>query len=206
MFEARNLSFAYKDRNVISDFSIRIDKGEILSVLAPSGKGKTTLALLLSTLLKADSGTLYLDGINLYSLKGKRLNAMRRKIAFVPQNPLSSFDNLLTIRKGIEILSPSSDWKEYVSVFFNDGDKLLDKYPSQLSGGEIQRFAIIRSLSLKPEVLIMDEITSSLDPLNSSLILSTISALTEKNSLSSVFFTNDERAASYLGGRIINLP
>lgn len=204
MFKAENINFSYENKKVISSFSLTLEDGDSVSILSSSGTGKSTLSKILSLYLKPNSGSLILDNVDLLSLRGKRKREVRRKIQLVFQNPYSSFDPLYTIEKSINEFKVELDWKSLLSSFSLD-KSLCNKKPSELSGGEIQRFALLRSLSVLPKVLILDEVTSDLDPLTSYQIISLLNELKREFMFSSVFFTNDSVAAKFFSKKLSTL-
>jgi polar amino acid transport system ATP-binding protein len=165
----RHLHKSYGNHHVLSDVNLDIAEGSVVTLIGPSGSGKSTLLRCLNLLEPIDDGEILLDGIDI-SLPGFDANPVRRRVGMVFQNfnlfpHMSVRDNItlspirtmgvnkaLARTKALELLER-----------FGLADK-ADSYPDQLSGGQQQRVAIVRALAIEPEVLLLDEITSSLDP------------------------------------------
>ena len=168
--EIERLSAAYGKQPVLQDVSIGIDKGEIVSLIGPSGSGKSTLLRVLVGLLSPSSGVVRLDGQPLDYKNRRQLKAARDRFAIVFQQ-YNLFQNMTALgnvtvapikvkgRPKREVEAEARDLLARVGL----ADK-LDAYPDQLSGGQQQRVAIARALALRPEILLLDEVTSALDP------------------------------------------
>jgi polar amino acid transport system ATP-binding protein len=154
---------------VLTDVNLDIAEGSVVTLIGPSGSGKSTLLRCLNLLEPIDDGEILLDGIDI-SLPGFDANPVRRRVGMVFQNfnlfpHMSVLDNIT--------LSPIRTMKTNKTFARNKAHELLERfgladkansYPDQLSGGQQQRVAIVRALAIEPEVLLLDEITSSLDP------------------------------------------
>jgi polar amino acid transport system ATP-binding protein len=165
----RHLYKSYGDHQVLTDVNLDIAEGSVVSLIGPSGSGKSTLLRCLNLLEPIDDGEILLDGIDI-SLPGFDANPVRRRVGMVFQNfnlfpHMSILDNIT--------LSPIRTLKTNKTFARNKAHELLERfgltdkansYPDQLSGGQQQRVAIVRALAIEPEVLLLDEITSSLDP------------------------------------------
>jgi len=168
MIEVKNLNFSYKENiKVIDDVSFQIKKGEFVSILGHNGSGKSTLAKLLVGLLKADSGTITIDG---QVLTEKDVDEIRKQIGIVFQNPDNQFVGV-TVIDDIAFGMENRQFKretmlELVNRYAKKVrmDKFLNYNPENLSGGEKQRVAIAGVLAINPEIIIFDEATSMLDP------------------------------------------
>lgn len=145
--------------------------GESLGIIGESGSGKTTTVNMISRLLDATSGRIVLDGVDITSLKGKKLCRIYRTMQMVFQSPTDSFDPRCTLGSGIaESLRNAGMSRKAARAEVN---RLLEKcglplefanrYPHQVSGGQCQRAAIARALAIKPRLLVCDEATSALD-------------------------------------------
>ncbi|TRZ72404.1 MAG: amino acid ABC transporter ATP-binding protein [Actinobacteria bacterium] len=160
---------SFGDNRVLRDISLTISTGEVVSFIGASGSGKTTLLRCINLLETVDSGSILLDGADITAV-GLDANPIRRRIGIVFQS-FNLFPHL-SIRRNVtlaltEVLGKSADdANETASSLlarFGLSDK-IDSYPDRLSGGQQQRVAIARALALNPEVLLLDEITSALDP------------------------------------------
>lgn len=166
--EVNNLKFSYDNENVvIDDISFTISKGSYVSILGHNGSGKSTLSKLLIGLLKKDSGTISIGGIE---LNKENQREIRRHTAIVFQNPDNQFIGATVeddIAFGLENrVVPKPEMEKIVVEFATKVGMAdyLNKEPSFLSGGQKQRVAIAGALALKPDLLILDEATSMLDP------------------------------------------
>ena len=160
---------SYAEHQVLKGITLDIAEGSVVTLIGPSGSGKSTLLRCINLLEPVDDGTILLDGIDI-SVPGFDANPVRRRVGMVFQNfnlfpHMSVIDNitLSPIRTlGIDKAVARTKALELLGRF-----GLEDKaraYPDQLSGGQQQRVAIVRALAIEPEVLLLDEITSSLDP------------------------------------------
>jgi len=163
------VSKAYAGHIVLHGVTLDIAEGSVVTLIGPSGSGKSTLLRCINLLEPIDDGEIYLDGEDI-SVPGLDANPVRRRIGMVFQNfnlfpHMSVMDNIIlspTRTLGINKTVARTKAMELLERF-GLGDK-ADSYPDQLSGGQQQRVAIVRALAIEPEVLLLDEITSSLDP------------------------------------------
>jgi polar amino acid transport system ATP-binding protein len=163
------VSKAYAGHIVLHGVTLDIAEGSVVTLIGPSGSGKSTLLRCINLLEPIDDGEIYLDGEDI-SVPGLDANPVRRRIGMVFQNfnlfpHMSVMDNIIlspTRTLGIGKTVARTKAMELLERF-GLGDK-ADSYPDQLSGGQQQRVAIVRALAIEPEVLLLDEITSSLDP------------------------------------------
>ena len=168
MLEVKNINKSFNDKKVLKNISFLVNDGDRLAIIGPSGCGKSTCLRCLNMLEVPDSGEIIFLGTKL--MHNKNLSDARRHIGMVFQS-FNLFDNL-TVLENI-ILAPNKlkimDIKKCIKEAkellkrFNLIDK-IDNYPKELSGGEKQRVAIIRTLIMKPKIILFDEPTSALDP------------------------------------------
>ena len=168
MLEIKNLKKNFSDKKVLKGISLKVENGEIIGFIGPSGCGKSTFLRCINLLEKPTSGHIIFEGDDL--IDNDNLEVIRRKIGMVFQQ-FNLFENM-TVLDNI-ILAPvllKVMTKEEATVeakrLLKEID-LLDKasfYPNELSGGQKQRVAIIRTLIMKPEIILFDEPTSALDP------------------------------------------
>ncbi len=165
----RNLVKTYGSHTVLDGVSLDIAEGSVVTLIGPSGSGKSTLLRCLNLLEPIDDGEILLDGDDI-SLPGRDANPIRQRVGMVFQSfnlfpHMSVMDNIIlspTRTRGVSKADARVKALELLERF-----GLADKarsYPDQLSGGQQQRVAIVRALAVEPEVLLLDEITSSLDP------------------------------------------
>ena len=168
--ELSNLRASYGKDVVLDDISLTLEKGDIISLIGPSGSGKSTLLRVLVGLLSPSQGKIFLDDEEIDYGSKSSLRAVRDRVAIVFQQ-YNLFQNMTALqnititptkvkrRNSAEVREEAISLLEKVGL----GDK-LDAYPDQLSGGQQQRVAIARALALKPDILLLDEVTSALDP------------------------------------------
>ncbi|MGW0705139.1 ectoine/hydroxyectoine ABC transporter ATP-binding protein EhuA [Streptomyces sp. NPDC002643] len=155
---------------VLDRLSFSVDAGKHVTLIGPSGSGKTTILRLLMTLTKPDEGTITVGGRRLYPASEKECREVRKNIGMVFQQ-FNLFPNMRVLRNiteaPVNVLGLGKDEAEQRARELLDLVGLADKcdaYPTQLSGGQQQRVAIARALAMRPQVLLLDEVTSALDP------------------------------------------
>ena len=165
----RNVTKSFGTNTVLHDLSLDVATGEVVSFIGASGSGKTTLLRCVNLLEQIDDGAVLLDGDEVSAI-GRDPNPVRRRIGMVFQS-FNLFPHMSVLRNitlaltevlGVERDDATTRATELLTRF-----GLFDKsgsFPDQLSGGQQQRVAIIRALAMRPEVLLLDEITSALDP------------------------------------------
>ncbi|MFC8963048.1 ectoine/hydroxyectoine ABC transporter ATP-binding protein EhuA [Streptomyces sp. NPDC057094] len=160
----------FGDNTVLDHLDFRVDSGKHVTLIGPSGSGKTTILRLLMTLTEPDEGTITVAGDRLFPAGGKEVREVRKKIGMVFQQ-FNLFPNMSVLRNVTEapvtVLGMSKDEAEVRARELLDLVGLADKCderPSRLSGGQQQRVAIARALAMRPQVLLLDEVTSALDP------------------------------------------
>jgi polar amino acid transport system ATP-binding protein len=165
----RGVHKAFGTNSVLNGIDMEIAEGTVVSLIGPSGSGKSTLLRCINLLEPIDDGEIFLDGTDI-SVPGFDANPVRRRIGMVFQNfnlfPHMSVQDNITLSPirtlGVNKADARAKAEELLERF-GLADK-VNAFPDQLSGGQQQRVAIIRALAIEPEVLLLDEITSSLDP------------------------------------------
>lgn len=185
LLEVKNVSYSYdNERDAIKDFSLTVEKGEYVALIGRNGSGKSTLAKLLNGLIKPDRGDVVVDGLSV--LDKTSLFEIRRRVGVVFQNP----DNQLVasiveddVAFGPENIGlPRKEIKERIDFALNavGMEDFRKSSPERLSGGQKQRIAIAGVLALNPEILVLDESTSMLDPVGRREVLKVVKNLNEK--------------------------
>jgi peptide/nickel transport system ATP-binding protein len=193
----------------LEDVSITVRRGETLGVVGESGSGKTTLLRVISLILRPDKGRIILGDRVLFS-DGRILEKPKGKIQMVFQDPDSSFNPTMRVKQIVaEPLAPlnlsKAELQERVVSSLESvglGSEFLEKYPSQLSGGQKQRVSIARALVSNPELILLDEPTSSLDAVVQAQILNLLIRLQRSLNLTYIFVTHNLSVARYISDRL----
>ena len=205
VLEVRNLTKTFPKRGsrealeAVADVSFRIEPGECLAVIGGSGSGKTTVAKMITRLLPADSGQIFLMGEEITHAKGKALRTIYRKMQMVFQSPAASFDPRRTLGDGIgeSLRNAGISGKtldERVKELLRScglSEEFVRRYPHEVSGGQCQRAAIARVLAVNPKILICDEATSALDVMAQRQILELLASLRETRGISILFICHN---------------
>ena len=194
--EIKNLCFSYdNNKPVIDDVSLSIEKGSFIAVLGHNGSGKSTLAKLIVGLLEKNSGQIIFNG---EEINKKNIRDLQTKTALVFQNPDNQFIGSTVeddIAFGLENRQfPHEKMQEEINKFAESVNMLdyLKKEPVNLSGGQKQRVALAGALILRPEILILDEATSMLDPKGKSTVRKVIKKIHQENpDLTIITITHD---------------
>jgi phospholipid/cholesterol/gamma-HCH transport system ATP-binding protein len=207
----KHLQKAFGSNNVLKDISLTIAKGENLAVFGRSGSGKSVLIKCLVGLIEPDAGEVELLGQNISGLNSEELNALRKKIGFLFQS--AALYDSMTVRENLAF--PLRDLKSkpqdeidalVIEALKNVGlEDVIDKMPSELSGGMRKRIGLARTLILKPEVIFYDEPTTGLDPITTKEISQLILDIQKKYNTSSIVITHDVECARIIANRIIIL-
>ncbi len=195
----------------VDDVSFEIYPGETLALVGESGCGKSTLGRLIVRLLKADSGTVTLNGVDLGSLKGSALRKARQNMQIVFQDPFSSLDPHFTVGEVIaEPLRAAGVKKEervqrVQQLMRRVGLQEEDywRFPHQFSGGQRQRIGIARALAPEPQLIVCDEPVSALDVSIQAQILNLMRRLQAESKLTYLFISHDLAVVRYISNRIV---
>ena len=213
MLEAIAISKNYFDRSsgqtypVLENCSLHISAGETVGLIGPSGCGKSTLARILLRLLPCDTGQILFNQQDITCSKTVQLKKFRQTVQFISQRPESFFDPLLqlgaSLREPLQIfdLPDSSEIIEAALATVKLSPALLDRYPHQVSGGEVQRLSIARALLLKPKLLILDEPTSMLDISVQAQILQLLKNIRRQEQMAFLFISHDKAVINYMCDR-----
>ena len=206
MIKVENITKRFKNRTVLKSISFQIEKGEFVSIIGPSGCGKTTLLKMINRLIKPTSGKIYINGENIYD---KDPITLRRNMGYViQQNGLFPH---MTIKDNIEII-PKLEKKnsdeiykrtiELMNMVDLNPDEYLNRYPSELSGGEQQRIGVARAFANDTDIVLMDEPFSALDPITRADLQNELLNLQSKLNKTIVFVTHDMDEALKLSNKI----
>nr|QNO47043.1 vitamin B12 import ATP-binding protein BtuD [Methanosarcinales archaeon ANME-2c ERB4] len=209
MISVKDVSKSYNDLRVLSDISLALDEGEILALVGETGSGKTTLAYTIAGTIKPDAGEILFRGRSVADIDRKEF---AKTVGIVYQSPRDSISHRFTVSEAIaEPLhihdefndeSPERIENALREVQLPDDEYFLQKYPHELSGGELQRVAIARALILAPDLLIADESTSFLDPSVQAKVLRLLLDLQNERGISMLFVTHDIGVARKVSDRI----
>ena len=207
--EIKNLSFSYnKEEKNLNHVSFKVHEGSYVSIIGHNGSGKSTLAKLIIGLLAPDDGEIYIDD---EQVTHKTIRKIRQKIGLVFQNPDNQFIGATVeddIAFGLENRRiPRPEMQEIVKNFAKrvGMDEYLEKEPSNLSGGQKQRVAIAGALSLNPEILILDEATSMLDPKGKKDIRDLVEEMKKQNPQLTILSITHDVEEAYLSDEVIVL-
>lgn len=206
MIKVENITKRFKNRTVLKSISFQIEKGEFVSIIGPSGCGKTTLLKMINRLIKPTSGKIYINGENIYD---KDPITLRRNMGYViQQNGLFPH---MTIKDNIEIIPKLEKKKseeiykrtiELMNMVDLNPDEYLNRYPSELSGGEHQRIGVARAFANDTDIVLMDEPFSALDPITRADLQNELLNLQSKLNKTIVFVTHDMDEALKLSNKI----
>ena len=195
---------------VLKGINVSFHENEVVSIIGPSGGGKSTFLRCLNLLEQPTSGQILFDGTDICSIKGKAIDQCRQRMGMVFQqfnlfNNMDVMRNLIAAPTRIKGMSQGEAQDKALSLLSKVGlaDR-ADAYPSQLSGGQKQRIAIVRSLMMDPEVMLFDEPTSALDPEMIGEVLDVMRDLAESG-MTMIVVTHEMRFAREVSSRTIFL-
>ncbi len=207
----------YDDLTVLDSLDLDIAPNEMVSIIGPSGSGKTTVLRMLMTLERIDGGVIYVDGTPLSHMERdgrlmpaseKYLRSQRSKIGMVFQQ-FNLFPHMTALENCIEapvtVLGLGKDEAEHRALELLGMVGMLDKkdeHPTRLSGGQQQRVAIARALAMRPKVMLLDEVTSALDPEVIGEVLNVIRALNSEHNLTMLMVTHQMGFAREISDRV----
>lgn len=214
LLEVKNLSYIYGkntpyEKIALQDINFTLEEGKILGIVGHSGCGKSTLSKLLNGLLKATNGDIILEGINIWE-KPKNIKSIRFKVGLVFQYPEHQlFAD--TVKKDIEFGVMNMGFeKNQINIrvrkvcdILNIPLSILDKSPFSLSGGEQKKVALAGVMCMQPKILILDEPTSSLDPLSRNNLLNQVMAYKEEFNASVIFISHNMQELSLICDNIL---
>lgn len=181
MLEAQHISAGFGNKHVFTDVSLQLQPGNIYCIFGPSGCGKTTLGRTLAGLHKPSSGTIKL---------GSQTPSMQAKwpVQYLYQSPLHAMNPRWRIDK---IIRESGPYDHAHAKRLGVRDEWMERFPHELSGGQLQRVAILRALGAKPDYLIADEITAALDPIAQAQIWQLLMHLSKEHNMGVLAISHD---------------
>ena len=195
--EAKNIYFRYDRKQpwILEDCSVRVDRGECLAISAPSGYGKTTLAMLLSGYIKPVKGEILIDG-KVLPEKGVC------PVQIIHQHPEKPINPRWRLKR---VLEESGKIDADVLHAFGIEHEWLDRFPRELSGGELQRFCVARALMSGADYLICDEISTMLDVITQAQIWNVVLEEAKKRNIGLIAVTHNMHLAKKIATRIVDL-
>lgn len=225
LLEAKNVNVSFKKENqktifgkerqqVIKNVSLSLKKGECLGIIGESGSGKSTLGKTLIGLLKPDSGNIIFDGVDMYNATKEEKRKIQQKISIVFQDYTSSANPRFLVKdiigeslrvlerklgKKIDKVSKIKELLETVGL--NEG--FMNRYPHELSGGQLQRVCIARAVATEPQFILLDEAISSLDASTQTQVMDLLKNLQNKYKLSYIFIIHDLPSVTYMCDKVL---
>jgi phospholipid/cholesterol/gamma-HCH transport system ATP-binding protein len=206
--EVEDLHKSFGSQTVLNGVNLKIECGETLTVLGPSGTGKSVLLRLIIGLQKPDAGSIKVNGKEITQLTREKLNQVRKEIGFLFQSAalydsLSVEENVAFPLRQHTQLSDTERTEQVRELLTSVGiEGGFEKLPAQISGGMKKRVGLARALALAPKILLYDEPTAGLDPVTSSKINELILRLQEERKISSIVVTHDVHSARTVSDRL----
>lgn len=204
----KNGYFSKLQNIAVKEADISIDYGETVGLLGDSGSGKSTIGQILAGLIKPSGGRLYFQNEEItYPFKGD----LRRQIQILFQHPEVSFNPKISLIKSMEEPYKFYGMEFSKSILCKDIEKFglyeehLERLPSELSGGELQRAALARILTVKPSFIVLDEPTSMLDVISQAQMIQLLREVQESQGTSYLFITHDVKLCEIFSDRIYKI-
>ncbi|MDD7182784.1 ABC transporter ATP-binding protein [Peptostreptococcus porci] len=206
MITLKNVTKKFGNKTVVDDLSLEINSGELCVFVGESGCGKSTTLKMINRLIDIDAGSIEINQKNIYDYDPVEL---RRSIGYVVQN--TGLFPHMNVRENISIVPNLLKWsddktlarvKELISLVGLDVNSYINKYPSELSGGEAQRIGVARALAADPEIILMDEPFGAVDPLNRSILQNEFLKIQKQLKKTVIFVTHDIDEAIKMSDKI----
>lgn len=203
--------FKPKNPTGVIDADFCLNPGETIGIVGESGAGKTTLALMLAGVIRPDSGHILFEGNDIWTLTSRERRRIYQRIQMIFQHPETAFNPKWTILRSLvepcrihRIPVPKEAPVKWVQTMGLDRE-VLCRYPDQLSGGELQRIAIARAVSLSPFILVLDEPVSMLDMSTQAQIIRLLEKIQSTTRAGHIYITHDMEIARLICKRIYTL-
>ena len=210
ILKVEHLSKFYDERQVLHNINFSLKKGEVLTLLGPSGSGKSTLLRTLNGLEDYKNGSIYFHEKKI-DPSPKEWQILRQKTGMVFQSydlfpNLTVIENVLLAPVKVQKRDENEVKEEAIKLLKQVGlEQYLNAYPRELSGGQKQRVAIVRALAIKPEIMLLDEITASLDPEMVRRIEEIVELLSKRNHMTMIIVTHQMNFASRIVDEVLFL-
>ena len=211
ILDISNISLSFRDKLILSNVSLDVSAGEFFVIIGPNGAGKTSLLKVLSGLQKAQKGTVTIKDKNILNYRRRNLSQI---MAIVPQHievgfPFTVADTVIMGRSphlGILGMEGENDFHiAEEAMKFTDVSHLTDRKLFQLSGGELQRVIIARAICQQPEIILLDEPTTALDPAHQLKIMDLMEKFRREHGTTIIMVSHDLNLASMYGDRVLLL-
>lgn len=206
MIALRNVTKRFGTQIAVDNLSMELQTGELCVFVGESGCGKSTTLRMINRLIEADEGTIEINGKNIYDYDPVEL---RRSIGYVVQS--TGLFPHMNVRENISVVPRLLNWKEdkilervkeLIALVGLDVGAYINKYPSELSGGEAQRIGVARALAADPEIILMDEPFGAVDPLNRANLQNEFLKIQKQLKKTVIFVTHDIDEAMKMGDKI----
>jgi len=211
ILDTLNISLTFRDKSILEDVSIEVATGEFFVIIGPNGAGKTSLLKIISGLQKAQQGSVHIKGKNISGYTRRNLSKI---LAIVPQHvemgfPFTVADTVImgrTPHLGILGMEGKKDFLiAEEAMEFTEVSHLADRKLFQLSGGELQRVIIARAICQQPEIILLDEPTTALDPAHQLKIMDLMERFRRQYNTTIIMVSHDLNLASMYGDRLLLL-
>jgi oligopeptide/dipeptide ABC transporter ATP-binding protein len=208
-------AFGGRELTAVRDATFTVKPGEVVSLIGESGSGKTTIGRMVLRLASVSGGNITFDGTDVSRLRGRQLAGYYKRVQGVFQDPFSTYNPIFKADRVLHTIRPSffpevsaAEWRKRIDTALEsvrlDPRQVIDKYPHQLSGGQLQRMLIARALLLDIKLLVADEIISMLDASTRIDVLNLLADLKERG-LGLLFITHDLSLGHYISDRAVIL-